>query len=163
MESNIADVIISNCVINLSPDKRKTFAEIRRMLKPGGRLVISDICYDEDIPLAIKYNQRSRVTRIPYGDQAIYIRRDYFAKMGGYKEIPFLEDVDLMRRIKQDRQRIRILKDPVLTSARRWETEGMLYTSFRNRIVMLLYYLGVSPEKLSRLYRSQGAPKRLDT
>jgi 7,8-dihydro-6-hydroxymethylpterin dimethyltransferase len=60
IKSNVADVIISNCVINLSPDKRKTFAEILRMLKPGARLVISDICYDEDIPLTIKYNQHLR-------------------------------------------------------------------------------------------------------
>jgi rSAM/selenodomain-associated transferase 2 len=98
---------------------------------------------------------RSRITRIPYGDQAIYMRRDYFAEIGGYRELPFLEDVDLMRRIKQDRRSIRILRDPVLTSARRWETEGMFYTTFRNQVVVLLYYLGVSPEKLSRLYGSQ--------
>ena len=58
--SATVDVIISNCVINLSPDKRQTFAEVFRMLKPGGRLVVSDICYDGDIPLSIKYNQRLR-------------------------------------------------------------------------------------------------------
>ena len=60
LASATVDVIISNCVINLSPDKRQTFAEIFRMLKPGGRLVVSDICYDGDIPLSIKYNQRLR-------------------------------------------------------------------------------------------------------
>ena len=58
--SESVDVIISNCVINLSPDKRKTFAEILRMLKPGGRAVVSDICYEDDIPLDIKYNQKLR-------------------------------------------------------------------------------------------------------
>ena len=58
--SNTVDVVISNCVINLSPDKRTTFAEISRILKPGGRMVISDIVYDEDIPLAIKYNEKLR-------------------------------------------------------------------------------------------------------
>jgi len=105
--------------------------------------------------IGARANLRSRATRIPYGDQAIFIRRDYFEKIGSYKELPFLEDVDLMRRIKQDRRRIRILRDKVLTSARRWETEGMFYTTFRNRVVVLLYYLGVSPEKLSRFYRGQ--------
>ena len=60
VKTGSADVVISNCVINLSPDKRRTFSEIHRMLKPGGRLVISDICYEDDIPLDIKYNQKLR-------------------------------------------------------------------------------------------------------
>ncbi|MHC4519954.1 MAG: DUF5714 domain-containing protein, partial [Planctomycetota bacterium] len=58
--SGSVDVIISNCVINLSPDKRRTFSEIFRMLKPGGRAVVSDICYEDDIPLDLKYNQKLR-------------------------------------------------------------------------------------------------------
>jgi len=60
VESDSVDVIISNCVINLSPDKRRTFSEVVRMLKPGGRAVISDICYEDDIPLEIKYNEKLR-------------------------------------------------------------------------------------------------------
>ncbi|MHC4075909.1 MAG: methyltransferase domain-containing protein, partial [Planctomycetota bacterium] len=60
VESNSADVVISNCVINLSPDKRKAFSEIFRILKPGGKTVISDICYEDEIPLYIKYNQKLR-------------------------------------------------------------------------------------------------------
>ncbi len=60
LKSASVDVVISNCVINLSPDKRKTLAEIFRILKPGGRLVVSDIAYNEDIPLDIKYNEKLR-------------------------------------------------------------------------------------------------------
>lgn len=60
LDDNSVDVVISNCVINLSPNKRRVFGEILRILKPGGRLVISDITYDENIPLTIKYNEKLR-------------------------------------------------------------------------------------------------------
>ncbi|MFH7319660.1 DUF5714 domain-containing protein [Desulfurivibrio sp. D14AmB] len=55
-----ADVVISNCVINLSPDKRRVFHEIYRVLKPGGRLVVSDVITDEPVPLKIKNSERFR-------------------------------------------------------------------------------------------------------
>ncbi len=60
LDDESADVVISNCVINLSPDKRRVFSEIMRVLKPGGKLVISDITYDGDIPLRIKYSEKLR-------------------------------------------------------------------------------------------------------
>jgi len=55
-----ADVLISNCVINLSPEKLKVFAEIRRLLKPGGRLVIADIVSDQALPFDVRFNPRLR-------------------------------------------------------------------------------------------------------
>jgi rSAM/selenodomain-associated transferase 2 len=67
---------------------------------------------------------RSRLNRIPYGDQAIFIRRDYFNEIGGYKDIPVMEDVELMRRIKRSGKKIFIFRDRVVTSPRRWEEEG---------------------------------------
>ncbi len=54
------DVVISNCVINLTGDKRLTFTEIRRVLRPGGRLVVADVCCEEDPPLTIRYNEKLR-------------------------------------------------------------------------------------------------------
>ncbi len=60
VDSNSVDVTISNCVINLSPDKRRTFSEIMRILKPGGQLCVSDIVSEKEIPLAIKYSQKLR-------------------------------------------------------------------------------------------------------
>ncbi len=60
LEDATADVVISNCVINLSPDKRQTMHEIFRILKPGGRLVVSDIVTDGPIPVAIKNNEQFR-------------------------------------------------------------------------------------------------------
>ena len=115
-----------------------------------------DLKIDSD-RLFLKYisaraSLRSRWNRIPYGDQAIFIRKKYFDQIGGYKEIPLMEDVDLMRRIKKDGKQIVILPDKVRTSARRWESEGALYTTLRNQILVRLFYLGVSPHRLAKYY-----------
>lgn len=96
---------------------------------------------------------RSRLTRIPYGDQAIFIGRNYFHKIGCFKDIPLMEDVELMRRIKRMGDKICILRDRVSTSPRRWEQEGVIYCSLRNVIILTLYYMGVSPDRLARYYR----------
>ena len=95
---------------------------------------------------------RSRLTRIPYGDQAIFIRKDYFNKIGGYKEIPLMEDVGLMQCIKKRGDKICILSDGVFTSPRRWEKEGIIYCTLRNWVIIVLYLIGVSPDKLARYY-----------
>lgn len=107
--------------------------------------------------IAARARLRSRLNRIPYGDQAIFIRRSYFEEIGGFKEIPLMEDIDLMRRIKKDGKKIYILKDRVSTSARRWERKGAVRTTLRNQALVTLYYLGVSPEKLVRFYRQHGS------
>jgi rSAM/selenodomain-associated transferase 2 len=96
---------------------------------------------------------RSRLTRIPYGDQAIFLKKEYFDLIGGFREIPLMEDIEFMQRVKKRGGRIRILKDRVTTSPRRWEKEGILYCTLRNWTISTLYYLGVSPELLNRFYR----------
>lgn len=97
---------------------------------------------------------RSRMTRIPYGDQAIFIRRDYFLRLGGYREMALMEDVDLMRRVKRDGGAIFIVPERVRTSGRRWSREGLVRCTLRNWTIALLYLLGVSPERLARRYPS---------
>ena len=102
--------------------------------------------------ISARASLRSRLNRIPYGDQAIFIRKDYFDQIGRFKDIPLMEDVDLMRRIKKDKKKIYILSDKVMTSARRWERDGALYTTLRNQILIALFYLGVSPYRLAKYY-----------
>lgn len=97
--------------------------------------------------------RRSRITRLPYGDQAIFLRKKYFFSIGGFSEIPLMEDVDIMRRIKQRGDKIIILPQKVQTSPRRWEKEGVLYGTIRNWILISLYLLGVSPDRLARFYK----------
>ena len=96
---------------------------------------------------------RSRITDIPFGDQAIFIRKDYFEKIGGYKDIPIMEDMEIMGRIKRLGDRITIIKQRVKTSPRRWEKESVIGCTLRNWLLQMLYVLHVSPDKLSKLYR----------
>jgi len=96
---------------------------------------------------------RSRATRVPYGDQAIFLRRACFAALGGYGNIPLMEDVDLMRRVKKTGGKIVFISDRVYSSARRWEQEGVVYCTIRNWTLITLYLLGVSPARLAKHYR----------
>jgi rSAM/selenodomain-associated transferase 2 len=96
---------------------------------------------------------RTRLTRIPFGDQAIFVRRDYFERIGGYRDIPIMEDVDLMRRIRQRGDAICIVPEKVRTSARRWERDGIVFGTLRNWMLQTLYCFGVAPERLARFYR----------
>ena len=96
---------------------------------------------------------RTRLTRIPFGDQAIFIRREYFEKIGGYQDIPLMEDVEIMGRIRRRGDRICIIPAKVLTSPRRWEREGIFFSTFRNWTLQMLYALGVPPEQLHKYYQ----------
>jgi rSAM/selenodomain-associated transferase 2 len=95
---------------------------------------------------------KHRMTRVPYGDQAIFIRSDFFRDIGGYREVPLFEDVELMRRIKKLKKKITIIRQRTKTSPRKWEKEGTLYTILRNWTLQTLYLLGASPEGLVKYY-----------
>jgi rSAM/selenodomain-associated transferase 2 len=95
---------------------------------------------------------RSQITHAPYGDQVIFIRKSYFDAVRGYQDIPLMEDVDLMRRIKKKKGEIIILPAPVITSDRRWNQEGLYYTALRDTIIIFLYWCGMPAEKLAKFY-----------
>ena len=103
--------------------------------------------------IAAAANLRSRLTKLPYGDQGIFVKRSVFETIGGFKDIPIMEDVDLMRRLKKS-GKVVILEDKVKTLARRWEKEGVVYTTIRNWLLLTLYYMGVTPERLYKLYKA---------
>jgi rSAM/selenodomain-associated transferase 2 len=97
---------------------------------------------------------RTRLTKIPFGDQAIFIRREYFEKIGGYRDLPIMEDVELMNRIRKRADVIRIIPCKVRTSVRRYEREGILSCTLRNWFLQISYSLGISPQRLVKWYRS---------
>lgn len=95
---------------------------------------------------------RSRWTRIPYGDQALFFSRNGFQALGWYPDWPLMEDVEIMRRMKSRGWPIVLLREKVKTSPRRWEKEGIAYCTLRNWTLYLLYRIGISPWKLVRWY-----------
>jgi rSAM/selenodomain-associated transferase 2/rSAM/selenodomain-associated transferase 1 len=97
-------------------------------------------------------NWRSRVLGMPYGDQAIFLTRRLFFDMGGYRDMPIMEDFDFVRRLKR-RGKLVILPECVQTSARRWLTLGILRTWLTNQLMIAGYFLGISPERLATWYR----------
>jgi rSAM/selenodomain-associated transferase 2 len=96
-------------------------------------------------------NARSRATSICTGDQAIFVRRAAFEAVGGYPDIPLMEDIELCRRLKA-RGRLAALRARVTTSARKWEREGPLRTIGLMWALRLLYFCGVAPARLHRWY-----------
>ncbi|HEX8192019.1 MAG TPA: TIGR04283 family arsenosugar biosynthesis glycosyltransferase [Allosphingosinicella sp.] len=88
--------------------------------------------------------------RFPYGDQGLLLSRAFYDALGGYRALPLMEDVDLVRRI--GRRRLRMLDISAVTSAERWRRDGWLRRSARNLGLLALYRLGASPERLAKLY-----------
>ncbi|MBI2182690.1 MAG: TIGR04283 family arsenosugar biosynthesis glycosyltransferase [Deltaproteobacteria bacterium] len=94
---------------------------------------------------------RSRLSKIGTGDQAIFVRRETFAELGGFPEMPLMEDIAFCRMLKRIGD-VACLKSKVVTSARRWETDGVWRTIFKMWTLKLLYLAGVSPARLKRFY-----------
>jgi rSAM/selenodomain-associated transferase 2 len=94
---------------------------------------------------------RSRLTGIATGDQAIFVRRDAFQAVGGFAEIPLMEDVALCKRLKRVSRPL-CLSERVITSGRRWEKNGVLNTIVLMWRLRLAYFFGADPNELARQY-----------
>jgi rSAM/selenodomain-associated transferase 2 len=97
-------------------------------------------------------NWRSRFLQMPYGDQAIFLTKEIFHKIGKFPEIPIMEDFELIRRLRRTGE-ITIINVPVLTSARRWLKNGVFKTTLTNQIIIVAYLLGVSPKRIGTWFR----------
>src|SRR3989338_327954 len=96
-------------------------------------------------------NIRAKYLGLIYGDQAIFVRRDAFFSSGGFMGLPLMEDVDFIRRIRK-KGKVLLLNADVSTSSRQWQKKGILKTTIGNLFFLSLYYAGVSPQRLYRLY-----------
>lgn len=98
-------------------------------------------------------NQRSRLTGICTGDQAMFVRRDAFEALGGFQPVPLMEDVEFSRRLCLV-SRPFCIKEPVVTDSRRWRKHGAWRTVFLMWQLRWRYWRGESPESLAQIYRS---------
>ena len=108
-------------------------------------------------------NLRAKRLQLPYGDQAIFLRAETFYQLGGYRPLPIMEEFELCRRLRR-LGRIGLADAAAVTSPRRWEQLGVLRTTTLNQVMIAGYLLGVSPDRLARLYgrRTGSSIRRLD-
>ncbi|HSF15711.1 MAG TPA: TIGR04283 family arsenosugar biosynthesis glycosyltransferase [Vicinamibacteria bacterium] len=102
--------------------------------------------------VALGSNFRSRYLKTPYGDQGLFVRRETFEAVGGFRDLPFLEDLAMVRELKRC-GRLVALDAPIVTGTRHWDRLGPLPTTLLNWSMVSLYLAGVSPEKLEPVYR----------
>lgn len=99
-------------------------------------------------------NWRSRLLRLPYGDQALFMKTSLFEEIGGFPDLPIMEDFLLVRHLKR-KGKIVIVPAAVVTSPRRWLRLGILKTWLVNQLIVIAYYLGATPQQLTRFYRRE--------
>jgi rSAM/selenodomain-associated transferase 2 len=101
-------------------------------------------------------SSRSRLTGVATGDQAIFVRRQLFDEVGGFPDIPLMEDVALTKALRRLGRPL-CIREPVVTSSRRWEERGILRTMVLMNRLRLEYFLGADPARLAERYHGRGS------
>ena len=129
-------------------------AAVRAAMAEPGRAFHFRFALDDAAPAARRLERavawRCRALALPYGDQGLLIHRDLLVAVGGMRPLPLMEDVDLVRRL--GRERLGALDVAALTSADRWRREGWHRRSARNLLCLSLWFLGVPPRRIARIY-----------
>ena len=100
---------------------------------------------------------RAQLLGLPYGDQGIFVRRDAFISVGGFANVPLMEDVLLMRKLRE-RSMPTMLPGPLHVSPRRWQKYGIARQTMRNWLLLTAFQLGVPPQRLAPAYRPHSEP-----
>lgn len=153
-EAAEADVLLFlHADTRLPPDGVRAVREAVAGGAVGGAFCVR---FDVDRPMlrlgARLINLRTRLTRLPLGDQAQFVTREGFRRLQGFRDWPILEDLDFAFRMKRV-GRTALIEDRVTTGARRFVEQGIVRTVSTNWLIWMLFLLGVSPQRLARLYR----------
>ena len=131
---------------------------IRRAIGKGADAGAFSLAYADSAPamrwIAWWANRRSRVVRLPFGDQGIFCTRAAYLRSGGFRDLPLCDDLDLVLRLRRA-GRFEIRPEKTITSSRRYRESGALRQVLRNWKVMAGYFAGVRPETLSRWYEGR--------
>ncbi len=100
-------------------------------------------------------NWRAHFLQRPYGDQALFLTAERFRSLGGFPDLPIMEDYEMIRRLRRT-GRVRIASSCVHTSPRRWCSQGPLRTTVLNQLAVAAYLLGVSPDRIARMTGRDG-------
>jgi rSAM/selenodomain-associated transferase 2 len=137
----------------LPPGGAEAVREAAARGAPGGAFLLR---FGADHPMqrlgSWLVSQRTQWLRVPLGDQAQWATRETFERLGGFPDWPLLEDVDFMRRLRR-LPGFTVIEQPVTTGARRFVELGAVRTVAINWLIWLLFFCGVSPHRLARLYR----------
>lgn len=119
------------------------------------RAAVFRFALDSDAPEARRLERavalRNRLFALPYGDQGLLISRALYDEIGGFRPLPLMEDVDMVRRL--GRRRLVMLRSAATTSATRWHRDGWYRRSARNLACLGLYFAGLAPSTIARIYR----------
>lgn len=112
------------------------------------------LAFDDDSPAARRVvfwaRQRARFLKLPYGDQGLLISRTFYDAIGGFAEIPLMEDIDIVRRIGP--RRMRLLDVDAVTSAEKFRRDGYQKRAWRNMFLATRFLLGADPRELAKAY-----------
>ncbi|MEE9524969.1 MAG: TIGR04283 family arsenosugar biosynthesis glycosyltransferase, partial [Thermodesulfovibrionales bacterium] len=155
-DKSTGDILLflhSDCIL---PDR--AFETVRKIMSVEGIAVgafdlgidHSSLCFRI---IELGANIRSRITRNPYGDQGMFMRRKVYEDVGGFADIPIMEDIEISHKLKNV-GRVKFARPPIMTSPRRWLKEGLLYTTLRDWKLALSYSLfDAKPEELLKEYK----------
>ena len=154
VEETRSDVLLFLHADTILPPETRN--EIHRVLEDpryvGGRF---DVRFEDDRGwawlISRLMNWRSRWSGVATGDQAIFVRRAAFDNLGGFADIPLMEDVELTQRLKRAGS-VAALRTKVTTSFRRWEQQGAFRTILQMWLLRFLYWIGIHPKTLHQLY-----------
>ena len=120
------------------------------------RAACFQLAFDEDSwparRTAALANLRTRLLALPYGDQGLLISRTLLDEIGGFRDLPIMEDVDIVRRIGW--RKLRLLGSVIRTSAERYRRDGWLRRSLRNGLCLTLWFVGMPPARILKLYET---------
>ncbi len=138
----------------LDPEWTQAVAAFMTAASGSERAGYFDLALDDPSPAARRLERlvawRCRWLALPYGDQGLLIARTLYEAMGGFAPLPLMEDVDIVRRL--GRRRLRRLGVRCLASARRYRHGGYWSRPLRNLVCLGLYFAGVAPRRIARLY-----------